>query len=63
MTIDPCRGGPRQCMDDICRWSDVGWCGRHAADYDDDDPANPDYDDVTRQAAIIGYQEPSELRA
>lgn len=39
MTVapDPCRGGPAACMDDICRMSQVGWCGRHRADYENND--------------------------
>lgn len=37
--------GPEDCVDDICRWSDVGLCGIPRRDYDQDADEAEAYDD------------------
>ena len=40
-------------MDDICRSSEVGWCGKHRSDYLDDDEEQLMYYEINEH--LDGY--------
>lgn len=49
-------------MDDICRSSEVGWCGRHRADYVDE-PDDEEWDEgIDWENSIFDRNDPAVRR-